>query len=128
MTRMNRGCIAPLCTLSSGLRSGSLALSGASGADPVITPAKRYILGCHHSRPLKRPSAALQRSRAVDILKTFKIIPEMSSVFSKITSSKGKRGRQPLLERAGDAEGSCCEGEGGIAQECNHAFGVEDLS
>lgn len=64
--------------------------------------------------PFKRPSAARQRSQAVvDILKTFKIIPEMSSVFSKITSSKGKRGQQaePLLKRAGDAEGSCTEGE-----------------
>lgn len=47
-------------------------------------------------------------------------------MFSKITSSKGKRGRQPLLERERDAEGSCSEGGGGIAQECNHGFGVEE--
>lgn len=46
-------------------------------------------------------------------------------MFSKITSSKGKPGRQTPLEREGDAEGSCSEGGGGIAQECNHGFGVE---
>lgn len=46
-------------------------------------------------------------------------------MFSKITSSKGKGGQQAesLLKRAGDAEGSCSEGEGGIAQECSRAFG-----
>lgn len=44
---------------------------------------------------------------------------------SKITSSKGKRGRQSPLERERDAKSSCSEGGGGIAQECNHAFGVE---
>lgn len=51
-------------------------------------------------------------------------------MFSKITSSKGKRGQRAelLLKRAGDAEGSCSEGEDGIAQECNHAFGAEGLS
>lgn len=42
-------------------------------------------------------------------------------MFSKITSSKGKCGRQPLLEREIDADGSCSEGGGGIAQECNHS-------
>jgi len=47
-------------------------------------------------------------------------------VFSKISSSKGKRGRQPLLERERDAEGSCSEGGGGIARECNHGFEVEE--
>lgn len=50
-------------------------------------------------------------------------------MFSKITSSKGKCGRQPLLEREIDAKGSCSEGGGGIAQECNHGFrGKESLS
>ena len=47
-------------------------------------------------------------------------------MFSKITSSKGKRSRLPLLERERDVEGSCSEGGGGIAQECNHGFGVEE--
>lgn len=50
-------------------------------------------------------------------------------MFSKIISSKGKHGRQPLLERERDEESSCSEGGGGIAQECNHGFGVgEGLS
>lgn len=35
-----------------------------------------------------------------------------------------------ILERERDAEGSCSEGawggRGGIAQECNHGFGVEE--
>lgn len=121
-----------VCVFSPSAGSGSLAVSAPAG----FTPPPRLplpgglFLGCHHSRPLKRPSGAQQWSQAVDILKTFKIIPEMSSVFSKITSSKGKRGQQaePLLERVGDAEGSCSEGEGAIAQECNHAFGAEGLS
>lgn len=46
-------------------------------------------------------------------------------MFSEITSSKGKRGQQPLLERERAVEGSCSEGGGGIAQECNHGFRVE---
>lgn len=46
-------------------------------------------------------------------------------MISKITSSKGKCARLPVLEGERDAEGSCSEGGGGIAQECNHGFGVE---
>ncbi|KAM7385524.1 hypothetical protein PAMP_001606 [Pampus punctatissimus] len=44
---------------------------------------------------------------------------------SAVIAQQGKRGRQPLLERERDAEGSCSEAGGGIAQECNHGFGVE---
>lgn len=47
-------------------------------------------------------------------------------MFSKITSSKGKCARQPLLERERNAVGPCSEGGGGIAEECNHGFGVEE--
>lgn len=71
----------------------------------MITSAKRHFPWLSSQpTPFKRPSAALQRSQAVDTLKTFKIIPEMSSVFSEITSSKGKRGQQaePGLERSGE--------------------------
>lgn len=46
-------------------------------------------------------------------------------MFSKITSSKGICGQQPLLERERDAEGSCSEGGRGIAEKCNHGFGEE---
>lgn len=50
----------------------------------------------------------------------------MTLCFPRLHLQRGSRAGSLLLERQGDAEGSCSEGGGGIAQECNHGFGVEE--